>query len=1001
MSRTVRLLVFLTLPAVVFFVVRRLHSPGASIHAATTTVAPGQTYLIILGANDTAATNWDGSLTLTGATVEILRGWRFAGTDSISGNTWKLSTRPTPSLNPPGPVEENGIIAKITPPAGTATFNVTTPQGNFSFTTQDVSFGVRKTFLNGRAIVTQANTQFQLTTGEEDEDFPASAQSGDDVYLAYTQFVHGDRSQSVGQGVTQPITDFSFLARPVGGDQVQLMHYSIAQRTWTGPFAITNPGEDIMRTAVAIDGQGRAWVFYSAQRNGNFDLYAKWASADGSVSSEIRLTTDPGTDIFPVAATDSTGRVWVAWQGFRNNNLEILASVQNGDNFWPEAIVSTSGASDWDAAIATAPNGEVAVSWDTYDKGDYDVYLRRLRFQDQIAMDPPIAVAATTAFEGRSSLAYDPQNRLWIAYEIAGNRWGKDFGAFDTSGLPLYSPHSVQVRCLIGNDLYQTADDLSHAIPGAPAARLFLTETQQPFSLQPDPTLSAKRSPNSGVGPPAGPRNSFPRIATDSEGTVYLTYREPLGGGLSASRATGGVSVGSIWISGLSYFDGNQWRGPGLLAFTDGLSDNRLTVNPLGPGKLLLLHPTDHRLSPPPGGNVENQGINSDIFHSEVAIARTQQAPQLQKIGSLTPDAPDPAAAGEAAAAVLSRNYRPTVNGQTYRLLRGDFHRHTEISFDGRNDGPLVDAYRYYLDAASLDWAGCCDHDNGEGREYSWWLIQKFTDAYLLASRYIPMFYYERSVNYPEGHRNVIFAQRGVRTLPRLPLSSPGSSAPAPDTNMLYAYLRFFNGMSAPHTSATDQGTDWRNNDPQVESFVEIYQGDRQSYEMAGAPRSNTSTDSISGYEASGYLSNAFAKGYQLAFEASSDHVSTHISFTNLWVAKPTRDGIMEAMHKRRMYGSTDNIVADFRSGGHFMGEAFSVTSPPVFTVRLWGTAPFQSVVVVKDNNSAYSTSGDRAIAFTWQDQSAQKGKTSYYYVRGVQTDGQVVWVSPMWVTMQ
>ena len=40
-------------------------------------------------------------------------------------------------------------------------------------------------------------------------------------------------------------------------------------------------------------------------------------------------------------------------------------------------------------------------------------------------------------------------------------------------------------------------------------------------------------------------------------------------------------------------------------------------------------------------------------------------------------------------------------------------------------------------------------------------------------------------------------------------------------------------------------------------------------------------------------------------------------------------------------------------------------------------------------------------VAFTWQDQAAVKGKTSYYYVRGVQTDGQVVWVSPMWVTLQ
>jgi hypothetical protein len=218
---------------------------------------------------------------------------------------------------------------------------------------------------------------------------------------------------------------------------------------------------------------------------------------------------------------------------------------------------------------------------------------------------------------------------------------------------------------------------------------------------------------------------------------------------------------------------------------------------------------------------------------------------------------------------------------------------------------------------------------------------------------------------------------------------------------MLYAYLHFFNGLSAPHTSATDQGTDWRNNDPVVEPFVEIYQGARQDYEMPGAPRANTAADSISGFDAPGYVSNALGFGYQLGFEASSDHVSTHISFTNLWVTAPGRAGIMDAMRKRRMYGSTDNILADFRSGTHFMGEAFTATGAPVFTVRLFGTAPFQNVVLVKDGNVAYTTSGDRVLAFSYQDSAAVKGKTSYYYVRGLQTDGQIVWVSPMWVTLQ
>ena len=386
-----------------------------------------------------------------------------------------------------------------------------------------------------------------------------------------------------------------------------------------------------------------------------------------------------------------------------------------------------------------------------------------------------------------------------------------------------------------------------------------------------------------------------------------------------------------------------------------------------------------------------------------MVVARTQQSPLLQKIGQVTPDPPDPSAATEAASALLSQSYEPTVNGQKLQLVRGDFHRHTEISFDGRADGPLIDAYRYYIDAAALGWAGCCDHDNGDAREYTWWLVQKFSDAYLLGSKFIPMYYTERSVNYPEGHRNVVFQKRGIRTLPRLPLSAvtPVPAGGAPDTNMLYSFLQSFGGMSAPHTSATDQGTDWRNSNANVETFVEIYQGDRQDYEMPTAPRANTAADSISGFESAGYVSVALGKGYQLGFEASSDHISTHISFTNIWVTAPTRAGIMDGMKNRRLYGSTDNILADFRSGTHFMGESFTTSSAPVFTVRLWGTAPFQNVSLVKDNNIVYSTSGGRVLSFSYVDPTAQKGKTSYYYVRGLQTDGQIVWVSPMWVTLQ
>jgi hypothetical protein len=52
---------------------------------------------------------------------------------------------------------------------------------------------------------------------------------------------------------------------------------------------------------------------------------------------------------------------------------------------------------------------------------------------------------------------------------------------------------------------------------------------------------------------------------------------------------------------------------------------------------------------------------------------------------------------------------------------------------------------------------------------------------------------------------------------------------------------------------------------------------------------------------------------------------------------------------------------------------------------------------VIKDNQYVYSTSpGKAAVNFTWRNSSPAAGKTSYYYVRGEQLDGEIVWVSPM-----
>jgi hypothetical protein len=352
----------------------------------------------------------------------------------------------------------------------------------------------------------------------------------------------------------------------------------------------------------------------------------------------------------------------------------------------------------------------------------------------------------------------------------------------------------------------------------------------------------------------------------------------------------------------------------------------------------------------------------------------------------------------EAAAVERMRNYRIEHAGKTYQLVRGEFHRHTEYSSHRDQDGALEDMWRYAWDAAAMDWLGNGDHDNGNGREYPWWIIQKLADIFNHPPRFVAPFTYERSVVYPNGHRNVMLARRGIRTLPRSELlGSPEEGTP--DTKNLYAYLHHFGGICASHTSGTRMGTDWRDNDPAVEPVVEIYQGHRHNYEHYGAPRSATATKQIGGYEPAGFVWNALARGYRLGFQSSSDHVSTHMSYAMAMVEDVSREGLIDAFHKRHCYAATDNILLDVRSGDYLMGDEFTADEPIRLQVKVIGSAPIGRIDVIKNNGYVYSvTAEEREAEFEWKEANQPAGTLSYYYVRVEQDDGQLAWSSPIWV---
>lgn len=957
---------------------------------------------ILLGVG-AGRSNWDGGITVSApARIAALEPWRGdQGDEILPGNRWKLSTHQIRLFGAQAqrPFVANGVLLQLRGESNDTELKVETPQGNFAFKLADIPYGKSVTFLDGRARAERTPATAAITNGKDEQDYPAAARdAAGNVWVAYLEFKHHPEHDAMRHTPDK----FDWLTAKPGGDQIVARRYR--DGVWGSPIAISAPGGDLYRPAVAIDGRGRAWVFWSANTNGNFDLYAR-ALMGEQPGATLRITSAPGTDMDPVAATDSTGRVVVAWQAWRSGRAQIQAAVQNGDSFSAPLTISASGGNEWNPAIAAGANGRVTIAWDSYRHGNYDVFARHL---DAAKPGPEFPIAAQATYEAYSSLAYAPDGTLWAAYEEGGEGWGKDFGADESSGVALYQGRAVRLIGIRPDGSHvATASDPGTVLPGVPSAGVDLATRQidNDAFLKPRPDAWKNRGSARATPGPGGPRNTMPRLTVDASGRLWLAVRSP--------HPIRWSPLGSVYTEHIASLAGDQWTGSVFVSHTDNILDNRPALVSVKPGELMLIGSSDQRFHfrpmtffpgqrTMPAGDTELtvDPHNNDLYASTLALPPAARPAATRPLQAVPPAGPSAADRAELAQVAAARAYRLSAGGATYQLLRGEFHRHSEISMDGGGDGSIIDQYRYMFDPSYMDWVGCCDHDNGNGREYSWWISQKLTDLYHQPAKFLPMFSYERSVSYPEGHRNIVFAQRGIRPLPRLPRSAETPMIKAPDTQMLYRYLKQFNGIVASHTSGTNMGTDWRDGDDRAEPAVEIYQGDRQNYEMPDAPRANKEADSIGGWRPKGFVNLALEMGYKMAFQASSDHVSTHMSYCNLLVTAPTREAVMDAFWKRHLYGATDHIIAEFRSGKHIMGDAFSTATPPSFQVKIQGTAPFKKVHVIKDNRYVYSTEpGTANVSFTWRDAEPTKGKTSYYYVRGEQADGELVWISPLWVT--
>ncbi|MBG29268.1 MAG: hypothetical protein CMI31_04610 [Opitutae bacterium] len=732
--------------------------------------------------------------------------------------------------------------------------------------------------------------------------------------------------------------------------------------------------------ALAVDGKGTTWVVWSETADDkSVNLKAcSWNEKNG-LGKPVTLADTDAAEAFAVSGTDSKGRVWVSWQSFRAGESDVYARVLDSKSgkWSKELAVATQKGGDWAPSMAFDEKGNAWIAYDSSRGNEFNLYLCRVDAEGKTKEFP---IAHSNKYEARASLAATADGKgLWIAAERGKVKHGLDYrGHGNKTGI------NAEKSVLFGR--FDIASSQFEEIPLGPAG-----EAGNPVNL--------------------------PVVGVGREGNPWVAYRY-------FNAALWRVAVTSYRVKS------GTWSSRRRIPSSSFGQDRKVVLLPNGKGTMGDLRacwPSDER----------KHKAHQTAKVMLAALPSPSKLPEASPVAPKKEQAENPPHSHKTPERPASDRHQWKVDGKSYGLFWGDVHRHTDVSNCRTGfDGCIVDHFRYAYDLAKLDFLGTSDHtDAGKMyHPYEWWHNQRMHDALHSPGRFNTLYVYEREQRWPWGHRNVVFAQRGgpiIYIKKSLYLNSPwqktlpakkgeGEILPYELWEMLKKYGKPVALIS--HTGATGMGTDWSKYekfDYSSENIVEIYQGARVSYEGAGAPQPtvgllpNTSLNSLGrvqnappepimdfGQYARGTYQNALKQGHNLGVFASSDHISQHASYGGVFCKEFTREGIIEAMDNRRTIAATDKIYLNFTCNGKPLGSIFETKENAKLWLKVDGTAPFRRITIVR-NEKDWKNFGiftGKTFEETVTDENMLEGENRYY-VRVMQSDGNMAWSSPVWVT--
>jgi hypothetical protein len=170
-----------------------------------------------------------------------------------------------------------------------------------------------------------------------------------------------------------------------------------------------------------------------------------------------------------------------------------------------------------------------------------------------------------------------------------------------------------------------------------------------------------------------------------------------------------------------------------------------------------------------------------------------------------------------------------------------------------------------------------------------------------------------------------------------------------------------------------------------------------------------------------GGIRKGLRRGYRLGIIASGDYhfnipgrnypckvktgysgATTHKGgYMAVLVGELSREAVWNALKQRHCYATTGaRIILDFAIDNHLMGEEYISSEVRNIHIQVIGTNVIDKIELIKNSRVIHAYKGrGMKITLALRDMPTEGEDRDYYYLKVKQTDGEIAWSDPIWVS--